>query len=112
GAELRRLVAVNGCCLWPVMVVVLSGGMAMTVMVVVGMTTTAGGYEVEGGDVVCDVADLVVTMWRQRWWCSVVALAGEGCGGWRWFRSAVGSRRRRPDSGDGAGILKRRGVCV
>ncbi|GJY98552.1 hypothetical protein Tco_0515462 [Tanacetum coccineum] len=50
-------------------------------MVVVGMTAAAGGYEVEGGDVVCDVADLVVTMWRQRWWCSVVALAGEGCDG-------------------------------
>ncbi|GJR23376.1 hypothetical protein Tco_0971903 [Tanacetum coccineum] len=33
------------------------------VMVVVGMTAVAGSYEVEGGDVVCDVPDLVVTMW-------------------------------------------------
>ncbi|GJY73545.1 hypothetical protein Tco_0477976, partial [Tanacetum coccineum] len=47
-------------------------------------TAAAGGYEVEGGDVVCDVPDLVVTMWRQRWWL---------WGGVGW-RGGVGGQRR------------------
>ncbi|GJY31341.1 hypothetical protein Tco_0414836 [Tanacetum coccineum] len=59
---------------------------ASAVMVVVGMTAAAGGYEVEGGDVVCDVPDLGRRgmAWRS-WWPTAAGriLAGGGAGSGR-----------------------------